>query len=253
MRSRVRKILMAAMGNSSEGFNSLELADRRYIYLDAQKRWRYSGEIVFRAIFKLAVELEDCMQYFHVQHWLNCIPLVRNNPAMLDYAIEYALTAELRNGLRVGSKDFFPAIPLRSLPAGGRPSKLAESGIYVPMEFNHRYIDCVAVFLDPRNSTSEITIFQISNVQRSSDHSDSEAKFFEDSGDYLLWQEAMPDDFKLTWNFVWLINTPAGVPPPAPYHKKKGPKITDGPPARTVYTVGIKSVSKAVDDALRSL
>lgn len=242
----MHRLLVAAMNNNRSNIIA-SFTDRRFIFKDEEGRWRCTSIFVYEAIYRFAITVQDDIRYFEAGLWRDCIPVVGHNPSMLGYAIEYALTNELRHGLTLSvlsAQLRIPQLPLFALPSGGRPPRIRESGLYVPMEFNHRYIDCVAVWFDGNNA--HVVLIQISNVVRKSDHSNSEEKFFGDSSDWKLWQEAVTKHgLKIHWDFLWILNCRQAA--------KENRRASNGGPARRVFTTGFKSVSTEVDYALKAL
>jgi hypothetical protein len=239
----MHKLLLAAMNNNSSDIIP-SFTDRRFIFKNEDGRWRCTSIFAYEAIYRFAITIQDGIRFFEAKHWRDCIPVVGHNPSMLGYAIEYALTNELRHGLALPGRLRIPQLPLFALPSGGRPRTIKESGLYVPMEFNHRYIDCVAVWFDGNNA--HIVPIQITNVKKKSDHSNSEEKFFGDSEDWKLWQEAVTKPKrKIHWDFLWILNCKEAA--------METRRACNGGPARRVFTTGFKSVSKEVDEALKAL
>ncbi|KAF9060647.1 hypothetical protein BDP27DRAFT_1370344 [Rhodocollybia butyracea] len=187
----------------------------------------------------------DAVRYFEVRGWLYCTLFLVHNPSMLGYAVEYAITNELgRHGLHLPNSQLTipKSLPLRALPRGGNPEQILDSGIYVPLEFNHRFIDCVAVWF--KSQKVYIYSIQISVVAKTSEHSDSEAKFFHE--DWKLWRNAVKrEGWDINWNFVWLINCPDNA-------TGKLSRPESDQPARTVYTATLKSVNKEIACRLES-
>ncbi|KAF9060645.1 hypothetical protein BDP27DRAFT_1339297 [Rhodocollybia butyracea] len=240
--SNIRSVLQATLNNTHLDVIPYLCADRRYVYQDNVGRWRCANLYVYEAVYRLSITVGDSMRFFRVQEWLNCIPLLAHNPSMLGYAVEYAVTNELgRQGLDIPSLQLtFPkSLPLHPLPSGGIPETIHESGLYVPMKFNHRYIDCVAIWF--KSSMIYIYPIQISNVAKISQHSDSEKNFF--SEDWKLWHKAVArKGWEIRWKFVWIINCPQ-----AAISKTSRRKIK---PPRTVHTISIKIVNADIASGL---
>ncbi|KAJ7780644.1 hypothetical protein DFH07DRAFT_437646 [Mycena maculata] len=174
--SDVGKVLVAALNNNKLMVDP-QFTDRRFVYQDKDLRWRYTSLLAFEAIFQCTITLENWTRYFEAKEWVDCLPLVGRNPSMLGYAIEYAVTNILgARGLKLSNGLHIPPLQLHLLPPGGKPQPIVDPGIYVPLEFNHRYIDCVAVWFD--HSGANIVPIQISNVSDITVHSDLGGKVF---------------------------------------------------------------------------
>ncbi|KAJ7704306.1 hypothetical protein B0H17DRAFT_1039220 [Mycena rosella] len=244
----LKKLLVAVLGN-----DHLELAsrftDQRFIFRDEDDRWSSTSLLAYEAIFQLVIELQDCFQYFVAQKWAECIPLVAHNPSMLGYAIECAITNELSHGFKLEHSNLsIPQLPLFVLPPGGKPRTIVEAGIYVPVEFNPMYIDCVIVWLEEKTDSHPATVHiapvQISNVENVSDHLNSEEQFFETSEDWKLWRDAVHDlNRQIVWDFVWIVNYPTNSSTTRPAYQ--------GVPAHVVHTICFKTISEVIDDALK--
>lgn len=217
-------------------------ADRRFMFQDEEGRWTFSSLYAYEAAYKLSITLGNTIRYFDVKRWVDCIPLLAHNPSMLGYAIEYAVINELsRHGLTLQTGLKIPqSLPLIALLPGGKPEKKSQAGIYVPLEFNHRYVDCIAVWFEELDSSKKTHIVpvQISNIDHITKHANSEEQFFKE--DWELWREAVGQDKgPISWSFVWIINC-----------KRSGTKVIGRNPYREVYTNPINSVSTVISSAL---
>ncbi|KAJ7228316.1 hypothetical protein GGX14DRAFT_384808 [Mycena pura] len=244
------KLLLAVLNNSPLDVPR-RLPDRRYMYRGKDRRWRYTCLFVFEATYHLALQLQDCFREFQVKSWLQCLPLLARNPSMLEYALKYAITAELRHGVTLShfkSKLTIPPLPLFPLPAGGAPTNVTKSGLYVPLEFNHRHVDCIAVWFEP--TAVHIVPIQISNVTKRSGHSDSRYQFF--AADWLLWQEAVnkTNVTSIQWHFLWIIRATRCK---WERFEKLEPRSSKGGasyPSHEIFTTGFNSISQNIYDKL---
>ncbi|KAJ7044934.1 hypothetical protein C8F04DRAFT_1249380 [Mycena alexandri] len=236
----LRLLLLAALHHDMIDVSPY-LIDNRYLYCDKQERWRTTSLFAYLAVLRCLLDLGNWVRYFEASKWLGCMSIVRDNPSMLGYAVEYGVTAALRDGLNTSNLKIPGDLPVFSLPKGGQPGQNIIPGIYVPVEFNHRFIDCVAVWHN--NKTVCIAPMQITIVDATSKHSDSVTDFFTD--DWRLWKAAAArSGFSFQWDFIWLINIQAD----------KAMKILQKRghiPRRRVHTVSINSVCPTIYEALQ--
>ncbi|THV04372.1 hypothetical protein K435DRAFT_202588 [Dendrothele bispora CBS 962.96] len=246
----IAKKLCAAALSSGRADGSLSLIDRRFLMKDINDRWGCINLYALEALQRYSHELEDFNRYMDVCQWVTSIPRISGNTVMLGFGLEYFVTQELgRIGLELSTEQKklkIPAgLPLISLPRGGRPESIIQSGIYIPWEYNHRCVDCVVVHFDEKAKKIWVVPIQISLVKRKELHSDSRTLFFE--ADWELWHQAILQrrNWGLDWHFVWIINC------------RRSRSITideaDDRPRHLEHVVPVVKISQVIGDSLTRL
>ncbi|KAJ7610860.1 hypothetical protein FB45DRAFT_1066046 [Roridomyces roridus] len=146
LRTDVADFLMAVL-NCDKADVVVEMPDRRFMFQDQNGHWRYSNVLAFTAIVRLITKLQDGIIVLDAKRWAANIHLVRDNPSMVGFSTEFAVTAVFGLGYRLPPLDLKPAPPRLSfgrLPVLRIPSRqlvpdaITVEGIYVPMASNFR-------------------------------------------------------------------------------------------------------------------
>jgi hypothetical protein len=185
--------------------------------------------------------------------WADSFARLAYNPSMLGCAVECAVTNALSihglhfpksSGVSPSQVIKIPAtLPLTMLLPGGKPPTVINAALYVPIEFNNRCVDCIAVWFE--STFVNIFAVQISNVDDSSEHSDSQSSFY--TTDWEQWRDAVaPKGMSIHWGFVWLIKKAA------PFVHLSGDRRIQAP-ARDVHTVDFRTISPEIASALSRL
>ncbi|KAJ7724195.1 hypothetical protein B0H16DRAFT_1736795 [Mycena metata] len=142
----LRLLLLALLHNDTVDVSPV-LVHQNYMYQDKDHRWRTTNSLTFAAVLSSLLVLGNWVRFFDVRKWVGCMSVIRSNPSMVGYAVEYGVTAALGSGVETKDLSIPADLPIFAVPKGGRPPESIGPGIYVPVDFNHRYIDCVVVWL----------------------------------------------------------------------------------------------------------
>ncbi|KAJ6503230.1 hypothetical protein C8R47DRAFT_193575 [Mycena vitilis] len=203
--SELRRLLMAVLHHDCLEVPSY-LVDQRYLYRDEQGHWTTTSHFVYLAVLRCLLDLGDWVRHFDISKWIGCMDIVGGNRSMLGYVVEYGVTAELRKGFETVGVQMPPDLPIISLAKGGGPPQNPKPAIYIPVEFNHRFVDCIAIW--QKRQTVHIAPFQITIAKTTAAHSPSPENFF--SQDYEPWERAISRTHpgsSITWDFVWVLNS----------------------------------------------
>ncbi|THV04853.1 hypothetical protein K435DRAFT_145869 [Dendrothele bispora CBS 962.96] len=243
--SHAKRILSAALTRQEYGAAPW-LTDRRFLFQDSDSRWRCPSECALMALRRLTIEIADFYKYMLVRQWRDVFPQLVPNRSMLGFAVEYAVTIELS---RLGV--VFPRaqnralrmpenLPLHPLLNVG-PVRDLQQGLWVPVQYNYPFINCVAVWHDP--TVTHICAIQITIAN---DHSDSREGFFQD--EWKKWRDAVGSNKSIEWSFAWIYGE-FGRPQHKQYKRPRN-RQDDAPPTHIAYKMAIEYVSPAVRAAL---
>ncbi|KAJ7225994.1 hypothetical protein GGX14DRAFT_642292 [Mycena pura] len=204
--NELRKLLLAVLSNGA--FSALpSLPDRRYMYEDENGRWQYTSLFAYEAAYRIALELYK-IPFASSTRYSGC--RVSHSLPTTHRCWDTLLSMPSRR-----LQNLYPSAPPFSSTTWRSPNNVHAGGLYA-LEFNHRYVDCVAVWFE--GTVVHVVPIQISNVCRTADHADSRDKFF--SSDWQLWERAFrkprgPAHEAFTTGFVNISQKIAGALDPA--------------------------------------
>ena len=171
-----------------------DMIDRRYLYEKCNK-----GEVacgIAREALAMLV-----WQNFRRQplHWVSTIfSRFHNNPSVLGFLVGQECIASLATyGLTIAHG--VEIRPGRTTPFVGDVIALKETTLYVPTKPTCMAIDAIYCHIDEKAYIANIIPIQIAIANQ---HSDSEAKFFQN---WKVWaRELISSNYNIRFTFVWI-------------------------------------------------
>ncbi|KAF5390740.1 hypothetical protein D9757_004546 [Collybiopsis confluens] len=234
---------------------TLMLVDREFFYQDHKlhRHWKCAGPLVSRAACVYSLTLQATMHQKRVISWLNLMTLVSSNPVMVGFIAEYAASSVVTSdGLRIRIKATPSTTRVLDFPANLRVTVLmsrteiqvlsTESQIFIPAHFNYPNIDFAVIAFGTH--TVKICAIQVTTVTRTTDHSNSSGRFFQE--DWRMWREAVTSlvpGREIEWSFLWIIRT--SNTPNCTHHPS-----SSNSPAYDEWVVDFRSIDHGLADAL---
>ncbi|KAK7455157.1 hypothetical protein VKT23_011028 [Stygiomarasmius scandens] len=256
-----KAILAAALSNDiqPECGRSSKIIDRRFIFRDGH-RWTCSGLYVLHALWEKSLYTPDFLQHTNVHVWRKTLPKYASNRYLLGFGVKYSLTnaiskfgVHFRISRHLTFK--FPPRALKTIRNCREPDAYS-SGLYVPVDFDKRYVDLVAVWLNKYTKSVYICPIHISlakKVDVDGTGRNARERFFE--GDWKKWElnfsSTIRKGWTVSWRFLWILDCDSDS-------EEKGRKVYVQPkegvdlyPTHEEWVTDVASISGEVGDALR--